>query len=138
MSISLRGRRPTTIAEINVTPMADVVIVLLIIFMVVGPMIPQAPVALPQAANSHAYPQDLRLLVALKADGTFLLGGRPVEGMEALAAAVRTRLDSLKGDPVLYLQADRSLTFAQVQRVMDLCRQVGVQDVALVAERKTS
>ena len=113
-------------AAINVTPLVDVLLVLLVIFMVVTPMLKRdLPVDLPVTASGRdaEVPPD-ELTLTATADGRLLLNGQPVAETD-LAAAVRDR-------EVMFLEADRSLSYARVVDLLDACRSAGVARIGVV------
>ena len=139
MSMAVGGKRGGPMADINVTPMADIMIVLLIIFMVITPMLQKGvDVKLPQASNSKERKDEPKsIVVAVKKDGTTYLGSAKLENQAELLPQVKERLQDLpEGSRIIYLKADDALPYAEVMKVMDLCREAGVEEVALIAERK--
>jgi biopolymer transport protein TolR len=140
MSMNVGGKKGGAIADINVTPMADIMIVLLIIFMVITPLLQKGvDVVLPKAANSKEK-QDKQntVVVAMKKDLTLFLGSKPQPGGEAeLEPKLREMIDVLPDtEKVVYLKADVELPYSDVMRVMELCRKAGADEVALIAEKK--
>jgi len=122
-------------AEINVTPMIDVMLVLLIIFMVVTPAVTAA--ALPRARTAVHEPGKHPTLV-IDAEGRMALDlDRRVERLDA--SALRARLASVyaarPNDHVLYLKADRNLAYTRVLSVIDDARAAGVSRVAAITEQ---
>jgi len=118
--------------QINVTPLADVMLVLLIIFMVVTPMIrPGVDVRVPKAENPREHPADDRTLVlSMREDGSLFLNRDPIAAKE-----VSSKLSSLmerRTDRTLFLKASAVLDYGRVLAMMDLCRRAGVAEVALV------
>jgi biopolymer transport protein ExbD/biopolymer transport protein TolR len=133
------GEKGATIAEINVTPMADVMIVLLIIFMVVTPMISKGvDVNLPKASNTtEKKGESAAIEVAIRKDSVLFLGGVRVDGPNDLRDKVKTRLEDMPdGAKLVQLKADVELPYAEVMKVMDLVREAGCEEVALIAEKK--
>jgi biopolymer transport protein ExbD/biopolymer transport protein TolR len=133
------GEKGATIAEINVTPMADVMIVLLIIFMVVTPMISKGvDVNLPRASNTAEKKGEGQAVeVAIRKDKALFLGGVRVDGPNELREKVKGRVEDLpEGGKIIQLKADVELPYAEVMKVMDLVREAGVEEVALIAEKK--
>ena len=122
-------------AEPNVTPMIDVMLVLLIIFMIVIPLVVNGFHAQPpRGINLTAHPETERdLVVGLDAAGNFFLDKQPVT-----EAVLRTRLASRftagSDDHVAYLLADKSLPYSRVRDAMDLLEKSGGRAVALVSE----
>jgi biopolymer transport protein ExbD len=132
------GSKGGPMADINVTPMADIMIVLLIIFMVITPMLQKGvDVKLPKAGNTKERKDEPKtIIIAVKKDGTTFLNGVKVENPEQeLVNQVRERLEEVQ-DKVIYLKGDEGATYAQMMNVMDLCRAGGVEEVALIAEQK--
>jgi biopolymer transport protein ExbD len=120
-------------AEINVTPLVDVVLVLLVIFMVVTPLLKQeAPIELPVTKSSQAASDARQLTLAIAADGGLTLDG------EALARdRLAERLASVfagRSDRTVFLAADKSLPYATVVEVIDACRAAGVNTIGLVTK----
>ncbi len=141
MGMAVGGSKGGPMADINVTPMADIMIVLLIIFMVITPMLQKGvDVKLPQAANTKEKKDDPKTItVAVKKDplGKTYLNGIPLDTQAELTAKLKEKVDDLpEGGRIVYLKADEELPYAEVMKVMDLCRDAGVEEVALIAERK--
>lgn len=118
------------LAEINVTPFIDVMLVLLIVFMVAAPLSTvDVPVNLPSSqAASSPRPQD-PVWLTLTATGFLLDAAAVPEGGLAAALDARTKAQH---DTPLYLRADRSLTYAVLMQGLDGLRQAGYRNVALV------
>ncbi|HEY5610936.1 MAG TPA: biopolymer transporter ExbD [Thermoanaerobaculia bacterium] len=115
-------------SEINVTPLIDVCLVLLVIFMVVTPLI-KNPVDLPPAQTSSASPEG-RLAITLRADGMILVGSTVLR-RDQLESALSLAAPSQH----LVLQADRRLPFGEVQAALRICRDAGFRDVSLATVR---
>jgi len=139
MSMAVGGKKGGAISDINVTPMADIMIVLLIIFMVITPMLQKGiDVKLPTAYNTKEKKDEQKtIVVAVKKDNKTFLNGVAVDNPAELTAQVRDRLEDLaEGNKVVYLKADEGLPYSEVMKVMDLVRAAGVEEVALIAERR--
>ena len=139
MSMAVGGKKGGPMADINVTPMADIMIVLLIIFMVITPMLQKGvDVRLPQAGNTKDRKDEPRsIVVAIKKDSTTYLGSAKLASQAELLPQVKERLQDLpEGSRMAYLKADDALPYSEVMKVMDLCREAGVEEVALISERK--
>jgi biopolymer transport protein TolR len=129
-----RGRR-SPMAEINVTPMVDVMLVLLIIFMVTAPLlVAGVPVDLPDS-KAGALDQEVKpVQISLDAAGTIFIDEAPVapealgERLAAIAASSRE-----EGGPRIFLRADRGLDYGRVMRVMGEINGAGLRKVALVS-----
>lgn len=131
------GGRGEVTAEINVTPMADVMLVLLIIFIVVTPML-QKGVSVELANTIN--PVDMKdadrddaVLVAVTRDGKFYLGQEPVR-IEDLATRVNDLLSNTL-DKVVYVKSDFRAKYGDVVLVVDNIRNAGVDRVGLLTER---
>jgi len=137
MAIDLRspesGEAP--IAEINVTPLVDVMLVLLIIFMVTAPMLHHGiEVALPRA-DSQPIPirKDDPLVLSINRDGMIYLRNEPVHPtrlVERLAPILRGR-----GDETVFLKGDRDVAYGKVVEVLDLLQRGGITRIGIVTDR---
>jgi len=139
MSMNVGGSKGGVMADINVTPMADIMIVLLIIFMVITPMLQKGvDVKLPTAGNTKEKKDEQKTItVAIKRDSSTFLGGVRVEKQPDLVGLLKEKLEDVaEGNRIVYLKADAELPYSEVMKVMDLCREAGVDEVALIAERK--
>jgi biopolymer transport protein ExbD len=137
--MAVGGKKGGPMADINVTPMADIMIVLLIIFMVITPMLQKGvDVKLPQAGNTKERKDEPKtIVVAVKKDSTTYLGTQKLDDQNQLQPLVKERLQDLpEGARMIYLKADEGLPYSEVMKVMDLCREAGVEEVALISERK--
>ena len=139
MSMDVGGKKGGAIAAINVTPMADVMIVLLIIFMVITPMLQKGvDVVLPQAGNINDREDAPQIpVVAVRKDLTTYFGSEKLDSQAALLPMLRERIQDMdEGTKLVYLKADEELPYSEVMKVMDLCREAGVEEIALIAEQK--
>jgi len=124
------------LAEINVTPLVDVMLVLLIIFMIAAPMLhPGVEVQLPEADSK---PLPLRvenpLVVSVHENGLVYVQSEavhPTQLVERLLPILEAR-----GDDSIFLKGDRRLPYGQVTEVLDLLNQGGIEQVGLVTEPK--
>ncbi len=121
-------------AEINVTPLVDVVLVLLVIFMVVTPLLKQeTPVELPVTKTSETASETRQLTLTIAADGSLTLDGEPL-ARDRLGERLQSIFES-RTDRTLFLAADKSLSYASVVDVIDACREAGVTAIGLVTQR---
>ena len=125
-------------SDINVTPLVDVCLVLLIIFMVVTPMLQKGvPVNLPVTEDPEKTPDtDKQLQISVKADGTVYLGSLPVlkQQMQSELEKIHERTP----DREIAVKGDKLVKYGNVIDVLKACRDVGFNDVGLVAQpRKT-
>ena len=123
-------------AEINVTPLVDVVLVLLIIFMVVTPMLQRGmDVRLPKSRH-HQTENDTgeQLMVSVRADGSVWLDRERADPTR-LESLLRDALARSPGRPI-YLKGDSRLRYGKVRDVMLACHRAGSQQVALATEEE--
>lgn len=121
-------------AEINVTPLVDVVLVLLVIFMVVTPLIKQeVPIELPLAENSKQTQDLSQLILTVLADGSLLLNRETIPREELTARL--TTLYATRSDKTTFLEADRDLLYDRVVQVMDECRAAGVTTIGVLTKK---
>ena len=139
MAMAVGDKKGGPMADINVTPMADVMIVLLIIFMVITPLLQKGvDVRLPTAGNTKERKDEPKIpVVAVKKDMTTYLGTQRLDSQDQLLPQLREQMRDLQeGTRMIYLKADEALPYSEVMKVMDLAREAGVEEVALIAERK--
>ena len=128
-----RGRAP--MAEINVTPLVDVMLVLLIIFMVTAPLlVAGVPVDLPESRANALAQQSNQVTLAIGGQGQVFLDDQPIapgelpERIDALRCAGRSVADR----PLITLRADRALDYGRVMAVMGELNRAGCNAVSLV------
>jgi biopolymer transport protein TolR len=133
-----RGRRRPVMAEINVTPMVDVMLVLLIIFMVITPLLQnKVQIDLAQANNSTLMPdadKEDAVVVAITRDGGVFLGPNKVDPSQ-LGSLVRDMLAD-KTDKTIFVRADARAQFKSVEDAIDDVRTAGVETVNLLTARR--
>jgi len=129
-----RNRGPQPMAEINMTPLIDVMLVLLVIFMITAPMMTaRLPLDLPKAdAPAAPEPVTAPLALALAADGQTYLGDSRVLA-EALESALMTAARQNPGREV-HLRADRNVPYGRVAAVIALLQKAGLSRIAFVTE----
>ena len=119
-------------ADINVTPLVDVMLVLLIIFMVAAPLSTvDVAVDLPAAAAVPQPRPDKPVFLTVKADLTLAVGDDPV-GPAGLSDALRLATEADRGRRI-FLRADKAVPYGELMKVMDQLRAAGFLKVALVA-----
>jgi len=120
-------------AEINVTPLVDVMLVLLIIFMVTAPMLTQGvDVNLPQANAKALKAEEERLVITVDANSRIFIGEQPVEFnrmSRALKAIVERRQDRQ-----VFFRADRAVPYGFVVKVIAEVRNAGIEKLGMVTE----
>ena len=129
------GRRP--LAQINVTPLVDVMLVLLIIFMVTAPMMEKGlDVNLPQVANAPDLSvQKEPLVVTVQRGGGIGIGDETVASVEKLGAVLQQMLRATPEREV-FLKADKDVPYGRVMEVMAAVRGAGVTKLGMVAEQR--
>ena len=124
-----RRRRKEVMSAINVTPMVDVMLVLLIIFMVAAPlMVTGVHVDLPRTSATKVGQAKRPVVVTMARDGTFYIRDEKIDGSDLVARL--TALHAAEGDAVVYVRADHSMAYGDV---MDLLGRVGAAGYARVS-----
>ncbi len=126
-------------AEINVTPMADIMLVLLIIFMITTPLLQTGiTVNLPKARNPLDAPEaDSKdaVIVALNREGRIYLAKTPVSETELLDALAK-KFSGGEINKTIFLKADSAVAYGRVVQIVDSCRRTGVERIGLMAEKE--
>ena len=136
MSMDVGGAKGGVKADINVTPLVDVMLVLLIIMMLVAPMLQQGvSVRLPTGSNTvdKPEPQD-QTVIAIAANKQIYLNAKPIQEGE-LATKVNELLEN-KAEKIVLIKADEEVEYGAVMATMDQLRQAGIEDIGLITERK--
>jgi len=136
MAMDMGGAKGGLKSDINVTPLADVMLVLLIIMMIVAPMLQKGvDVRLPTAANSTDKPETQeQTVLAVTADGRFWVNGVQVGDTELLTRV--TDILETKTDRLVLIKADEDASYGRVMEAMDEMRSAGIENMALITERK--
>jgi biopolymer transport protein TolR len=136
MSMDVGGSKAGVKADINVTPLVDVMLVLLIIMMLVAPMLQQGvSVKLPTATNTVDKPEvQGQTVVAIGRDKSMYLNAKPVQEGE-MATKVNELLENAK-EKIVLIKADEEVEYGAVMAAMDQLRQAGIEDIGLITERK--
>ena len=138
MGISVRNEGSKVNSNINVTPMVDVMLVLLIIFMVITPMLQnKVDIDMARVENTTNMPdadKEDAVVVAVNRSGDVFLGQNHVSVAE-LGALVRDKL-SVTPSKTIYVRADARAQFKAVEDAIDAVRAVGVDDVGLLTQKR--
>ena len=128
-----RARRHTPMSEINVTPMVDVMLVLLIIFMVAAPLLQVGvPIELPQSKGKQLKVNQEPLAISVKNDGSVYIGETPIE-LDEIAAKLKA-IAKNGYDEQIFVRGDKGVTYGVVMRVMGRISAGGFRKVSLVTE----
>ena len=129
-------------SEINVTPMVDIMLVLLIIFMVVTPFLQQGiTVALPKNMNNPDIDPNIikesSIVISVPNDGEYYLGKQRV-AKEQLSEKVDSMLEKIKNenDRIVYIKSGVNVSYGDVVTVINEVRKLGVDKIGLVADKK--
>jgi biopolymer transport protein ExbD/biopolymer transport protein TolR len=139
MAQAVRNEGQKVNSNINVTPMVDVMLVLLIIFMVITPMLQNKvvidmaavvnPVAMPDADKEDA------IVVAITRDGSVFLGQNKTS-LDVLGTQVREKMADSPGTKTIFIRADARAEYLQVENAIDAVRTTGVEDVGLLTQKR--
>ncbi len=138
MAMDVGGAKGGLKADINVTPLVDVMLVLLIIMMLVAPMLQKGvDVKLPLAANSADKPETQdQTVVAITADKRMFLNGIPIREDD-----LRTQIEAVlenKTEKIVLIKADEDAPYGSIMSAMDRLREAQIENIGLVTERKVS
>ena len=132
MQANLENRKPRIMAEINMTPLIDVALVLLIIFMVMTPYLvkSQLKIDLPKVKSAESdSSKELQLEIQVDKTGALALEGQPII-LADLEATLRRRLTDPENQPVV-IQADKEVAFEHVVGIMDVAKRIGALKIGV-------
>lgn len=130
------GRSRSVLSEINVTPLVDVMLVLLIIFMVTAPMMQQGlEVQLPETANSGVPTTEEPFILVIKKDGSLHVGQAKLN-MDTLGNKLKA-IFSTRKDKQIYIQADRQVDYGTVAEAMGEIRAAGIYQIGMITLPKS-
>jgi len=136
MSMDVGSSKGGLKADINVTPLVDVMLVLLIIMMLIAPMLQQGvPVKLPQASNTADKPETQeQTVVAVTSDKRLYLNGIPVQEGD-LRTQIQTLMETRK-EKVVLIKGDEDAPYSAIMNTMDRLREANIENIGLITERK--
>jgi biopolymer transport protein TolR len=136
MAMDLGGAKGGVKSDINVTPLCDVMLVLLIIMMIVAPLLQQGVnVKLPVAGNTVDKPETQgQTIVAIASNKSMYLNAKPIQDNE-LASKITELLENQK-EKIVLIKADEEVEYGAVMAAMDSLRQAGIEDIGLVTDPK--
>ena len=127
-------RHRTALSEINVTPLVDVMLVLLIIFMVTAPLMQQGiDVNLPKAKGKDLPPEE-RLTIVIKKGGALFMNDQPTSKSEMMGKLTAIS----KRNPNVFLKADKDVPYGTVIEIMGDIKEAGIEKLGMVTEPKIS
>jgi biopolymer transport protein TolR len=128
------GHTRTALAEINVTPLVDVMLVLLIILMVTAPLMQQGiDVNLPKAKGKELPPEE-RISIVIRNGGAIFLNDNPISERDMIGklSSIRQRNQDV------FLKADQDVPYGTVVEIMDAIKEAGIEKLGMVTEPKIS
>lgn len=136
MSMDVGGAKGGLKADINVTPLVDVMLVLLIIVMLIAPMLQKGiDVNLPEAENTGDKPDTAdQTVVHIDRESKLYVNAKLVNESDAI-----TRLQAIletKADKIVYLKGDKDAPYSAIMKMMDALRGAGIETVGLITEKK--
>jgi biopolymer transport protein ExbD len=139
MAMSAGGGSGGVQSTPNVTPMVDVMLVLLIIFMVVAPaLLAGFNADPPQAQNIKDHPEDEKSdqVLGIDKDGNYYLNKKHIAQTDVAAALKHIYVDTPRDDYIMYLKADKNLDYSKVLDALDVATHNGVRVVGMIGEQK--
>lgn len=136
MSMDLGGAKGGVKSDINVTPLVDVMLVLLIIMMLIAPMLQQGvSLRLPTATNTVDKPESQdQTVISVAANKEIYLNAKPIREVD-LAQKITDLLEG-KTEKIVLIKADEEVEYGAVMAVMDQLRQAAIEDVGLITEKR--
>ena len=128
-------------SEINVTPMVDIMLVLLIIFMVVTPLLQSGvSVALPKDMNNpevdKAIIKESSVVISITADNMYYIGKDKVETVDLQGKITKAMENKKPEERIVYIKSDVGANYGSVVEVINTVRQAGIDQIGLVADKK--
>jgi biopolymer transport protein ExbD len=137
MGMDVGGAKGGMKADINVTPLVDVMLVLLIIMMLIAPMLQKGvDVKLPLAANTADKPETQeQTVVAINASKQMYLNGIPIREDDLRTQLVSTMED--KKEKIVLIKGDQDAPYSSIMAAMDRIREANIENIGLITEKKT-
>ncbi len=125
------------LAEINVTPLVDVMLVLLIIFMVTAPlMVSGVPVKLPESTAAQDRPPSKPMVITIAADGRLYIRDEQVSSGELVPRLAALRPDGGEGETTAYVRADKTIAYGTVMDILNDVSKAGYSRISLLSHLK--
>jgi biopolymer transport protein TolR len=132
MAFTNQGRTQTSLAEINIVPLVDVVLVLLIIFMITAPIIQSGiEVNVPKTKTVKELTQE-RLVVTINREQRLFVDNTPIN-INELEQRLKVRIKD-PAQTMIYLRADEEVPFGSIAKVMDRAKQAGIVNISVVTQ----
>ncbi|KKC40936.1 biopolymer transporter ExbD [Devosia epidermidihirudinis] len=130
-----RGRKKAVMSEINITPMVDVMLVLLIIFMVAAPMMTSGvPIDLPKTAASDMASQTQPITVSVTPEGAIFVDEDPVAEVDLIGTVTAMAVNGTEDR--IFVRGDTTANYGSVMRVMGLLSAAGFTKIGLVTQQQ--
>ena len=132
MAISFAGEEAAAMSDINVTPLVDVMLVLLIIFIItIRVIIQQVPVELPKATNLPTQTKPENITIAIDKQGDIFWNTRRLSGQDELKAELR-KVVRIEPQPEIHIRGDSNVRYQFVGQVLVATQQIGIRKVAFI------
>lgn len=132
MAFSAKGNTQTSLADINITPLVDVVLVLLLIFMLTAPVLQSGvDVAIPKTRTVNQL-TEVRMVVTIDKDQNVYLQDKPVNVNQLPALLRNAEGSAAPAKRIIYLRADERVPFGAFASVMDAVKQAGITNISIV------
>ena len=132
MAFTAQGRTATSLSEINVTPLVDVMLVLLVIFMVTAPILQTGiDVQLPETRNVKAVNPEQRIVLSISREGLIYYGSEPIN---FASIAERVKKDAKGPKDNIFLRADKDVKWGSIVSIIDVVKGAGFDSIQLVTK----
>jgi biopolymer transport protein TolR len=133
MAFSSKGHTQTALAEINITPLVDVVLVLLLIFMLTAPVLQSGvDVAIPKTRSVNQLTEE-RMVVTIDREQNVFLQDKPVN-VNQLPSLLKVSRNADASKRIIYLRADERVPFGAFASVMDAVKRAGITNISIVTQ----
>ena len=133
MQLGSEDSTEDVLREINTTPLVDVMLVLLIIFLIAIPVVTTSiPVALPKERLEARHAKPETIIISVSQSGGLYIYDRPVNGVDALAEQLRDLVAKHKGEPDVQIRGDLDAAYEGIGRVMLACQRAGIAKIAFI------
>jgi len=135
MQLGTEDAHDEVMGEINTTPLVDVMLVLLIIFLIAIPVVTTSiPVALPKERLEARHAKPETIIISVSQSGGLFIYDRQVSGVDALAEQLRERVAKHTGEPDVQIRGDLDADYEGIGRVMLACQRAGIAKIAFITE----